>query len=288
MAKIKGEKTINDFINYMKSLQMSKNTIEGYTIDIKQFLKQRNKKPEIIQHKDVVNFIQWMSKKKKSPATIRRKIHSLQSFYKFLINVQESITKDPTYNIKVPKLPQRLPKYLTYNEILSVLERAAADKTYEGKRDRAILELLYFFPRESEILNLNVKDLDLINKKFKVIAKGNKEIIRPFGGKAKEALEEWLKVRFAPNTQALFVHQCKRLTKYKLLAIVEKRTKFLGKHITPHTFRHTAAVHMLQNGASIRAVQEAIGHKNIQTTMIYTQLTQGDVLKTIENTHPRA
>ncbi len=290
-------KTLNlfeTFISYLEfEKEFSKNTIESYKNDLedfKEYLDLINKTPEDTDKKDAFNYLIFLSKKKLKPSSLRRKISAIRSFYKFLIK-EELIKKDPTVDLTFPKNEKRLPQVLTIEEIEKLIN-IIDNKTVKGKRDKAIIELLYSSGlRVSEILNLKINDLDFENNYLKCFGKGSKERIVPFGELAKTYIIDYLKERerLKIDSELLFVNKKgeKLLRQHinNLLRIYSKKAK-LKKNVHPHMLRHSFATHLLERGADLRSVQELLGHVDISTTQIYTHLTKDYLREIYLSTHP--
>ncbi|MBC7195398.1 MAG: site-specific tyrosine recombinase XerD [Caldisericia bacterium] len=290
-------KTLNLFETFLSYLEFekefSKNTIESYKNDLedfKEYLELINKKPEELDKKTAFDYLIYLSRKKLKPSSLRRKISSIRSFYKFLIK-EELIDRDPTLDLTFPKNEKKLPQVLTVQEIERLIN-IIPNNSLKGKRDRAIIELLYSSGlRVSEIINLKIKDIDFNNNYLKCFGKGSKERIVPFGELAKSYILDYLEERdkYKIFSEYLFVNKRgDKLLRQQInnfLRIYSKKAK-LKKKVHPHMLRHSFATHLLERGADLRSVQELLGHVDISTTQIYTHLTK-DYLKEIYlNTHP--
>ena len=237
-------------------------------------------------------YMKWMGNHGYSPPTIMRKLATLKSFYKYLRG-EGKIKKDPTADLKLPKVPKRLPKALSERETFDLL------KGVKGKvRDTAILELLYATGfRASEVIGLNLEDVNLKASFIKCFGKGGKERIVPLGEFAKVALEKYMKTERIEQEKknrekkALFLDRNgTRLSRQALWEMIKKYVKKAGgkSKTSPHTFRHSFATHLLEHGADLRTVQEMLGHANISTTEIYTAVSRDRLKKVYMKTHPRA
>ncbi|MBE3552914.1 MAG: site-specific tyrosine recombinase XerD [Kyrpidia tusciae] len=243
----------------------------------------------------IVAYLAHLQKLGRAPATVSRHMASLRSFYQFLSR-EGLIEVDPTGQLDSPKADKRLPRVLNVEEVERLLA-APEGLTPMALRDRAMLEMLYATGvRVSELVSLNVTDVNLNMGYVKCYGKGSKERIVPLGSAALEAVHAYLtrgRAGLLKNGDpgALFVnHQGKRLTRQGFWKILKKyaRTAGIQKAITPHTLRHSFATHLLENGADLRAVQEMLGHADISTTQIYTHVTQTRLKDVYERTHPRA
>ena len=230
-------------------------------------------------------------------ATTARKVASIKSFFGFL-SENSIITEDPTESLASLRVGRTLPKFLAEKDVTSLLDTAYKSGTNEGQRDAVIMELLYATGlRVGELVSLNLQDVDLSESYIRCMGKGSKERIVHLYPKALEELRRYLKqARVAllghrRSEQSLFVnHRGERLTRQWVWTILKTYAQKAGisQNITPHTLRHSFATHLLQNGASLRHVQELLGHSSISTTQVYTHLTNGYLQKEYAKSHPRA
>ena len=228
--------------------------------------------------------------------TLARKVAAAKSFFKFM--VAEGFIKDnPMENVASPNVGRILPKPISIAQVKRLLDQPGKLSTPEAKRDSAMLSLLYASGmRVSELISLNLGDVDTINDFVRCFGKGNKERIIPIARKASLTLEEYLKesrpkLAHSKDDKALFLNRRgERLTRQGFWQILKghARAAELSVDITPHTLRHSFATHMLSGGADLRSVQELLGHANISTTQVYTHLTSEHVRRTYEKAHPRA
>ena len=229
--------------------------------------------------------------------TTARKVASIKSFFGFL-SENSIITEDPTESLGSPRVGRVLPKFLSEEDVTKLLDTAYKSGTNEGQRDAVIMELLYATGlRVGELVSVNLQDVDLSEAYIRCIGKGNKERIVYLHSKAMEELRRYLRdARVAllghrRTEPALFVnHRGERLTRQWVWTILKTYAQKAGidQNITPHTLRHSFATHLLQNGASLRHVQELLGHSSISTTQVYTHLTSDYVQKEYAKSHPRA
>ena len=229
--------------------------------------------------------------------TTARKVASIKSFFGFL-SENNIITEDPTESMGSPRVGRALPKFLPEEEVTTLLDTAYKSGTNEGHRDAVIMELLYATGlRVGELVSLNMQDVDLSESYIRCMGKGSKERIVHLYPKALEELRRYLKharvalIGHRRTEPSLFVnHRGERLTRQWVWTILKTYAQKAGiqQNITPHTLRHSFATHLLQNGASLRHVQELLGHSSISTTQVYTHLTNGYVEKEYEKSHPRA
>ncbi|HHY37879.1 MAG TPA: site-specific tyrosine recombinase XerD [Clostridia bacterium] len=292
---------ISNFIDYLgKQKGLAENTLDSYGRDLKQyktFLENGGKTSiEDAGPATIVAYLLHLQKQGRAPATIARRLAALKAFYQYLVR-ENFLQNDPTSNLESPKLEKRLPKVLTVREV-DMLLKQPKPTTPTGLRDRAMLELLYATGiRVSELISLNVSDLNLEMGFLKCRGKGARERIVPVGSMALKSVRQYLQEGrpriLGSNTQepSLFLnHHGRRLTRQGFWKIVRKYAQEakIRKHITPHTLRHSFATHLLENGADLRSVQEMLGHADISTTQIYTQVTKGRLKEIYARTHPRA
>jgi integrase/recombinase XerC len=236
----------------------------------------------------------------KQKTSIARKLSSIRAFFKFLVR-EGLIATSPCVGLASPKLPKKVPRIMTEEQMNNLLDRLA-EAAPQGepmiKRDRAILELLYASGlRVSELAGLDVRSVNFGDKLVLVRGKGRKERIVPFGRKAAQALEEYLPVReriLADNKtsgQALFLNvRGRRLTTRSVDRLVKKYVRVYGPnvHVSPHGLRHAFASHLLAEGADLRAIQEMLGHVSLSTTQKYTQVSIQKLIEVYDKTHPKA
>jgi len=281
-----------DYLNLQKNY--SSNTIRGYKRDILQFInflkKIKIKSFKSISYEDFLSYLGYLRNYGYSETTIGRKVASLKSFFKFL-SARKIIKSNPVALLSSPKKPDRLPDFLTVEEVEKILN-IPSRKNWQSLRDKAILELLYSTGiRVGELTSLRIGDIDFFQELIKVKGKGKKERIVPIGSYALKALIEYIEKRPNKKEKNVFLNKYgKPLTERSVERIIDKYSKKagIGKKITPHTFRHTFATHMLDRGADLRTVQELLGHERITTTQIYTHLTVEKLKEFYNKTHPRA
>lgn len=244
----------------------------------------------------VRGYLSVLNEKQYSKSTIARKIATLRSFYKFLLK-RGRISSNPVAAIRTPKQEKKLPRFLEYEEVKRLLDAPPMD-TWLGSRDKAIMETLYSTGlRVSELVGLNMDDVDFLGEIVHVRGKGKKERISPIGTSALQAIQHYMEFRnrraqsndnFDPKV--LFVNKHgRRLSTRSVRRKMDKYLKIAGldPSISPHTLRHSFATHMLNNGADLRSVQELLGHQSLSTTQIYTHLTTSRLKEVYENAHPR-
>lgn len=294
-------KVLTDNFLYYLTVEkgLSDNTIASYQFDLKSFTAFLTKKSitdiKEISRNDIIAYLLSLKKQEKSHATLARHMACIKSFFHFLLR-EKIISEDPTCHLETPKLAQLFPQVLSMKETEHLLNQPNAG-TILGLRDKAMLELIYATGlRVSELVNLNVQDINLEMGFLRCVGKGSKERIVPIGSFSVNALKEYLSrshVKLVKKTKedALFVNQHgRRLTRqgfWKILKAYAKKAK-ISINITPHTLRHSIATHLLENGADLRTVQEILGHADITTTQIYTHLTKTHLKEVYDQSHPRA
>lgn len=297
-------KSINTFLDYLKYVRnYSDKTITNYAIDMRQFLNYLSKISDNLKNmnrKALRRYIAFLNKEGFSSKSIHRKVSSIKSLYKYL-TVKKVIENNPALSLSYPKLKKKLPEILSVNEIEALFDsfKPATTKEY---RDKCIMELLYSSGiRVSELTGLNVRDVDVFSKTIKVLGKGRKERIAFISDRAIKSLMDYLNVRREiliennSNSEALFLsikgkEKGTRLDSTTVYSIVRKYSQVIvsGKKISPHTFRHSFATHIMNNGADIRLVQELLGHKSISSTQIYAHVSKERLRTIYRQTHPHA
>ncbi len=230
-----------------------------------------------------------------SKSTTARKLATLRSFYKFLVK-RDRVSSNPVVSIKTPKQDKKLPKFLEYEEVVRLLNTPPAN-TCLGARDRAILEVLYSTGmRVSELVSLNMDDVDFLSEVIHIRGKGKKERICPIGSSALQAIQNYIEFRNRRmandsnfDSRVLFAN--KHGQRLSTRSVRRKMDKYLieaglDPAISPHTLRHSFATHMLNNGADLRSVQELLGHQSLSTTQIYTHITTSHMNEQYQNAHP--
>lgn len=241
-------------------------------------------------------FMAALSDKQYCKSTTARKLATLRSFYKFLVK-RNYVTANPVTTIKTPKQEKRLPRFLEFEEVQKLLNTPQSDN-WLGVRDRAILETLYSTGmRVSELVGLNLEDVDFLGEVIHIRGKGKKERIAPIGSKALQSIQQYIEYRNKRmqndggfDSKVLFANKHgKRLSTRSVRRKMDKylRQAGLDPAISPHTLRHSFATHMLNNGADLRSVQELLGHQSLSTTQIYTHVTTGKMKQVYDGAHPR-
>jgi integrase/recombinase XerD len=297
---------IESFLNYLTVEKgFSGNTIEAYRNDLTQLLEFAEKetlKKSIIpawdnfSRQSMLSYVLNLKERNYAVTTVARKVAAAKSFFGFMVS-EGKLREDPTENVSSPKVGKPLPDALSISQVRKLIEQPAKSTTPDARRDRAMLELLYASGmRVSELISLNLGDVDVNNCFVRCFGKGSKERMVPIYPQAAKIVDEYIKeVRplwaHRESEKALFLNQRgERLTRQGLWQILKNyaREAGLDKQVTPHTLRHSFATHMLSGGADLRSVQELLGHANISTTQIYTHLTSEHVRNTYEKAHPRA
>ncbi|MFH2137904.1 MAG: tyrosine recombinase XerC [Candidatus Omnitrophota bacterium] len=289
------ERYIDKFLSYLKvEKDSSIHTVINYSVDLKDFASFiQDKDINDIDVLDVRKFLVSLRQKNFKKVSIARKMACLRSFFKFLCR-EGHCKSNPMVGLVGPKLDKKLPIFLGEDDVSKLLD-TPVEKDLPGLRDKAILETLYSTGiRVSELVGLNIENVDFIGGVIKVFGKGRKERLAPIGDKALRAIKNYIDKRnkAAPSSgRALFLNKDKkRLTDRSIRNIVEKYIKVasLRNDISPHSLRHSFATHLLNRGADLRAVQELLGHANLSTTQIYTHLSTEKLKNVYEKTHPRA
>ncbi len=244
----------------------------------------------------MLSYLLNLKERNYAATTTARKMAAAKSFFSFMV-AEGNIKDNPMLNVASPRVGKSLPKPISINQAMLLLEQPAKLSTPEAKRDRAILELLYASGmRVSELVSLNLEDINIDGGDVRCFGKGHKERIIPIAPRAALTVKKYLQ-EARPHLlhndveQALFLNRRgDRLTRQGLWQILKGYAKSAGldKEITPHTLRHSFATHMLNGGADLRSVQELLGHANISTTQVYTHLTSEHVRRIYEKSHPRA
>ena len=242
------------------------------------------------------SFLAFLHEREYSKATAARKLATLRSFYKFCLR-RGFVQQNPVATIRTPKQEKRLPKFLDVSQMQKLLS-TPDDSTLLGARDRAMLETLYSTGvRVSELVALNIADVDAPGQCLRIRGKGRKERVAPIGPTALNAIRKYVEMRSRDPRNATFDQQPLFVNKHgqrlSTRSVRRKLDKYLimcglDPSISPHTIRHTFATHMLNNGADLRSVQELLGHQSISTTQVYTHVTTAQLKRDYDNSHPRA
>ncbi len=294
--------TVAAFLNHLKvERNASPNTVKSYEHDLTQFglfmdesqgVGPGEADPTEADAKRLRRYSAWLNGKGYAPSTVARRLASLRSFYRYQRR-QGAMTADPSGGLRNPKQPQRLPRMLRVEDVIRLLDAIPVD-TALGVRDRAMFETLYGGGlRVSELVGLNVDDLDSDQDLVRVRGKGRRERLCPVGAMATTWLGHWLPLRAPkrPGENAVFLNRFgSRLTSRSVGRLLEAHLIGLGLDpgASPHTLRHSFATHLLDRGADLRSVQEMLGHRSLSTTQIYTHVTQERLRDAYRNAHPRA
>lgn len=316
------KQTVEQFVKYLLyERNASPATIRSYCNDLellREFLTPPGEATTPlcdVDHRIIREFVSWLYDRKQQKASVARKLAALRTFFKFC--VRERITRqNPARLVSTPKVPKRVPRVLTAEELngfLDSLPGGAAGKKHEcGNkrteqdaklipcRDRAILELLYASGiRVSELVGLTVGNLDRAGQMLRVLGKGRKERVVPYGAKAEQALEAYWPLRSKllahprtkPDPEAVFLnHRGGRLTTKSIREIVKSYARLanVNWNLHPHSLRHAFATHLLADGADLRAIQELLGHVSLSTTQRYTQASIEQLMAVYDKAHPHA
>ena len=316
---------IGKFVEYLRAVRnASEHTLRNYQSDLEQFLAYLSP-PETpaalvhqIDHRIIREYLGYLHDERLQKSSIARKLASLRSFFKFC--AREGMIRDnPARLVATPKLPKRLPVVLSAEEMNNFLNKVATLEPAEPaagyiklsesaqdsarlliERDRALLELLYASGlRVSELTGLDVEDIDRKEQMLRVLGKGNKERIIPYGSKAEHALQLYWPIRDAllakfggkSNSRAVFLnHSGRRLTSRSVARILKKYVRLVNINwdLHPHSMRHAFATHLLADGADLRAIQELLGHSSLSTTQRYTHASIRQLMEVYDKAHPRA
>ena len=295
------DKYLDEFILYLEiEKKMAVNSLEAYKRDIIEFTKMIKEKQSIkltdVTNTEIIAYLLKLKNNNKSEATVNRKIASLRAFYNFM-TMKGYLINNPTMNIKSPKIERKNIEFLTLQEIDRLLEQP--DKSTKGIRDRAILELLYATGiRVSEIIETNVEDINLRMGFVTCTGEHGKARIVPMGRPSKTAVEEYIcearaKLLRDENSEekALFLNYYgSRMTRQGLWKLLKDYARQIGtdNKLTPQTLRNSFAVHMIQNGADLKSLQELLGHEDITATQIYLSVSKNHIKEVYDKTHPRA
>ncbi|RMG03507.1 MAG: tyrosine recombinase XerC [Acidobacteria bacterium] len=302
------EEYLKQFLEHLRyERNASQHTLRNYAIDLGQFLdylinigKGNAIKVNDIDHLTIREWMAHLYSQNKKKTSIARKLASLRTFFQFLVR-EGVLEQNPARLVSRPRIEQKLPTTLSVEEVTKFIEMPDLS-TDLGKRDRAILEFLYATGvRVSELVNLNLRDIDFREKVVRVTGKRRKQRVVPFGDYAAQALMLYLveaRPKFLANCppskrdeQAVFLnYQGTRITTRSVGRMVEKYIKQCADlhSISPHSLRHTFATHLLDKGADLRAIQELLGHARLSTTQIYTQVSMEKLIEEYTRTHPKS
>ncbi|UMZ73926.1 site-specific tyrosine recombinase XerD [Natranaerofaba carboxydovora] len=291
---------VDEFIHYLSVEKgLAENTLSSYRRDLLSFinfLESKNiSKLTQISRSELGDYLFLLKTKGRAPSTISRNLASIRTFCQFLIS-EDIINFDPSSELESPKQEKKLPDVLTFDEVERLLSQPDTSCN-RGLRDRAMLEMLYATGiRVSELIDLDRTHADIKNGYILCKGKGDKERIIPLGSYAVNFLEKYLDtaranlIKDQAETALFLNHHGRRLTRQGFWKIIKKYAIKAGitKTITPHTLRHSFATHLIENGADLRSVQEMLGHADISTTQVYTQITKKRLKSIYSKAHPRA
>ncbi len=292
---------IKDFEGFLKLEKgLSTNSVEAYLADIRKLvlfleLKEVTDGPETIEYKQLQQFLFWINELELSARTQARILSGLKAFYRYLL-LDDRIQKDPTALLEGPKLGRKLPEVLSKEEIDLMLSLIDLSKP-EGRRNKAMLEMLYSCGlRVSELVGLKLSSIYREDEFIRVIGKGDKERLVPVSRTALKEIDLYMPDRNSMviqpgNEDVLFLNRRGRMLSREMVFMITKDLAAVAgikKSVSPHTFRHSFATHLVEGGADLRAVQEMLGHESIITTEIYTHLDREYLREAILSYHPRS
>lgn len=304
------QKHLDDFMKHLKyERNASPHTLRNYESDLIQFYdyvappdekgKRRSVNVRDIDHLTIREYMARLYELKKKKSSIHRKVASLRTFFRFLCR-EGVMEMNPAKLVATPRVERTLPNHLSIEQMVRFIETPDTE-TLLGKRDRSMLELLYASGlRVSELVGLNITDVDFTNLTVRVKGKGRKERIVPFGQHALRALQDYLAVRGELLIEAdedkrdpaalFFNYQGTRINPRSVGRMVDKYVKMCADvhHISPHSLRHSFATHLLDAGADLRAIQEMLGHARLSTTQKYTHVSTDKLMEVYDKAHPKA
>jgi integrase/recombinase XerD len=292
---------IKGFKAYLKlERSLASNSIDAYSKDLEKLYQYADlqiikKSPTEFSLLDLREFIKWVNELGMIPASQSRIISGIKAFYKYLL-MEDMITSDPSELLETPKIQRKLPDTLSINDINKLIDAIDLSKP-EGPRNKAMLEVLYGCGlRVSELTELRLSNIYPVIEFIKVTGKGSKERLVPIGGSALKALKIWIEqvrvhidIKKGEEDLVFLNRRGSRLSRVYVFMLIKQLAESIGlkKSISPHTFRHSFATHLVEGGADLRAVQEMLGHESITTTEIYTHLDREYLKSTIIEYHPR-
>ena len=299
------KQAIESFLTYLVVEKgFSQNTVAAYHNDLYQlasFIEEEAAKGSLAPswasfgRQGMLRYLLNLKERNYAATTMARKVAAARSFFNFMMT-EGNMKDNPSQNVGSPKVGRALPKPISISQVRRLLEEPTKESKSEAKRDTAILHLLYASGmRVSELVSLNLNDIDIGGGFVRCFGKGNKERLIPIAPRAAQVIDEYVKearprLVHSQDELSLFVNaRGERLTRQGLWQILKEYAKSAElEGITPHTLRHSFATHMLSGGADLRSVQELLGHANISTTQVYTHLTTEHIRRTYEKAHPRA
>jgi integrase/recombinase XerD len=296
------EYSIKEFENFLRlEKSLSGNSIEAYIRDIKKLhaffqLKKLGVNPADVELHQLEDFIGWINALGMTPTSQARIISGIKGFFKYML-MEEKLDNDPSELLEAPRMTRKLPEVLSIMEIDTILSAIDLSKP-EGHRNKAMIEVLYSCGlRVSELIHLKISNIFKKQGFIKVEGKGNKERLVPIGKKALDEIARYLPFRNSlekidkESVDILFLNRRgKKMTRVMVFTIIKELVKASGikKNVSPHTFRHSFATHLIEGGADLRAIQEMLGHESIITTEIYTHLDRDFLRGEIIRFHPRS
>ncbi|HHV75479.1 MAG TPA: site-specific tyrosine recombinase XerD [Thermoanaerobacterium sp.] len=291
---------LDKFTDYIGSVRkLSDNTVESYCRDIKQYIEYiESKNIHSLKNTNkttVITYLLYLQKNGRATSTISRSLASIRAFYQYLTS-EKIIDRDPTVDLESPKVEKKLPTILSGKEVELLLDQPDLN-TAKGIRDKSMLELLYATGiRVSELVALDLGDINLELGYLKCCKNNDRERIIPVGTIALEILGRYIRdirpglLRGKPETALYVNYKGERLTRQGFWKIIKgyKNKAKINKDITPHTLRHSFAAHLIENGADLKSVQEMLGHSDISTTQVYAQITKNRIKEVYNKAHPRA
>jgi integrase/recombinase XerC len=296
-AQTTGDRHLDEFLEHLRTQRrLSQNTIRSYRTDLAQLLEFLGDSPLKAGHEDLRRFLASRHKEL-NPRSTGRKLAAIRAFYRFAKR-RGWVKTSPAARIRSIQVPKKLPKVLDVDEMTALL-KAPDSNTGLGLRDRALLELLYATGmRVSELTGLDLSDLDLNERVVRVLGKGGKERLVPFGKHARNALHEYFPAREGllarskqPAAEAVFLNRFGgRLSDRSVRRLLDRAIVRAGVlyNVSPHALRHTFATHLLTGGADLRSIQELLGHSSLSTTQGYTSVDMKHIMKVYDDAHPRA
>ncbi len=290
-------RSVDAFLDYLGAeAGRSERTRAAYRADLLDFARFAAREgvhdPGAVTRPVVTLYLVSLRRRRLAPTTVARRLAALRGFYRFLLR-ERHVASDPTEDVSSPRRGEELPRVLSSEEVARLLAQPDP-RTPEGLRDRALLELLYSSGlRVSELVGLDVGDVDLESELVRVLGKGSKERVVPVGSYAVRTLQAYLTLgrpRLARRSAALFVSRLgRRLSRQWVWRCLRRYARAAGisRPVTPHMLRHSFATHLLEGGADLRSVQELLGHASIATTQVYTHVARQHLRQAFDRAHPR-
>ncbi|MDD3806701.1 MAG: tyrosine recombinase XerC [Candidatus Marinimicrobia bacterium] len=298
------ETCLNHFLSYLHEVRgYSANTLEAYGRDLLQFrdfCREYYGEPDInikrIDKLAIRHYLGKLSEEGNTAKTLARKLAALKSFFKYAMR-NEVIDKNPAYAIRTPKLPSKLPAFLTQEQMYALF-RSIPDDTFIHSRDKSLVDLIYSTGmRLNELVQLNIMDLNRHGNTVSVVGKGDKQRVLPVGSETMKSIEKYLSFRkdkfgtFETSSPLFISNHNKRISprdvQYRIEKIISAFSEGAQKN-SPHVLRHSFATHLLENGADLQAVRTLLGHSSLSTTQIYTHVNTGRLKEIYKQAHPRA